>query len=58
LERYREEGLNQFGSEKDAYEIIGTDAVGAVAGANCANKAIAVNPGGAGGHPYVHCLPF
>jgi len=35
-------GLNQFGSEKDAYEIIGTDAVGAVAGAQLRNKAIAV----------------
>lgn len=35
-------GLDQFGSEKDAYEIIGTDAVGAVAGAQLRNKAIAV----------------
>jgi preprotein translocase subunit SecF len=34
--------LNQFGAEKDAYEIIGTDAVGAVAGAQLRNKAIAV----------------
>lgn len=36
------EGLNQFGAEGDAYEIIGTDAVGAVAGAQLRNKAIAV----------------
>jgi preprotein translocase subunit SecF len=35
-------GLNQFGAEGDAYEIIGTDAVGAVAGAQLRNKAIAV----------------
>ena len=35
-------GLNQFGAENDAYEIIGTDAVGAVAGAQLRNKAIAV----------------
>ncbi len=35
-------GLNQFGGEGDAYEIIGTDAVGAVAGAQLRNKAIAV----------------
>jgi preprotein translocase subunit SecF len=34
--------LNQFGPEGDAYEIIGTDAVGAVAGAQLRNKAIAV----------------
>jgi preprotein translocase subunit SecF len=34
--------LNQFGKEYDAYEIIGTDAVGAVAGAQLRNKAIAV----------------
>jgi preprotein translocase subunit SecF len=36
------EGLNKFGAEHDAYEIIGTDAVGAVAGAQLRNKAIAV----------------
>ncbi len=35
-------GLNQFGAESDAYEIVGTDAVGAVAGAQLRNKAIAV----------------
>jgi preprotein translocase subunit SecF len=35
-------GLNQFGKEGDAYEILGTDAVGAVAGAQLRNKAIAV----------------
>jgi preprotein translocase subunit SecF len=35
-------GLNSFGPEGDAYEIIGTDAVGAVAGAQLRNKAIAV----------------
>lgn len=35
-------GLNKFGTEGDAYEIIGTDAVGAVAGAQLRNKAIAV----------------
>ncbi|HLN99849.1 MAG TPA: protein translocase subunit SecF [Pyrinomonadaceae bacterium] len=35
-------GLNEFGSEGDAYDIIGTDAVGAVAGAQLRNKAIAV----------------
>src|SRR3989442_904223 len=35
-------GLNKFGAEHDAYEIIGTDAVGAVAGAQLRNKAIAV----------------
>lgn len=35
-------GLNKFGAERDAYEIIGTDAVGAVAGAQLRNKAIAV----------------
>jgi preprotein translocase subunit SecF len=34
-------GLNQFGTEGDAYEIIATDAVGAVAGAQLRNKAIA-----------------
>jgi preprotein translocase subunit SecF len=34
--------LNQFGTEGDAYEIIGTDAVGAVAGIQLRNKAIAV----------------
>lgn len=34
--------LNAFGPEKTAYEIIGTDAVGAVAGAELRNKAIAV----------------
>ncbi|HKP45751.1 MAG TPA: protein translocase subunit SecF, partial [Pyrinomonadaceae bacterium] len=34
--------LNQFGPEHDAYDIIGTDAVGAVAGAQLRNKAIAV----------------
>ena len=36
------QGLNKFGAEGDAYEIIGTDAVGAVAGAQLRNKAIAV----------------
>ncbi|MDQ2920799.1 MAG: protein translocase subunit SecF [Acidobacteriota bacterium] len=35
-------GLNQFGAEGAAYEIIATDAVGAVAGAQLRNKAIAV----------------
>jgi preprotein translocase subunit SecF len=35
-------GLNQFGPEGDAYQIVGTDAVGAVAGAQLRNKAIAV----------------
>jgi preprotein translocase subunit SecF len=35
-------GLNTFGAEGDAYEIVGTDAVGAVAGAQLRNKAIAV----------------
>lgn len=34
-------GLNSFGPEGDAYEIVGTDAVGAVAGAQLRNKAIA-----------------
>lgn len=34
--------LNTIGPEKTAYEIIGTDAVGAVAGAELRNKAIAV----------------
>ena len=34
--------LNKFGAEADAYEIIGTDMVGAVAGAQLRNKAIAV----------------
>lgn len=34
--------LNTFGPEGSAYEIIGTDAVGAVAGAELRNKAIAV----------------
>jgi len=34
--------LNAFGPEGSAYEIIGTDAVGAVAGAELRNKAIAV----------------
>lgn len=45
VERGREvvkKGLNEFGPEGDAYEIIGTDAVGAVAGAQLRNKAIAV----------------
>lgn len=36
------EALNDFGAEGDAFEIIGTDAVGAVAGAQLRNKAIAV----------------
>jgi preprotein translocase subunit SecF len=36
------EGLNDFGKEGEAYEIIGTDAVGRVAGAQLRNKAIAV----------------
>ena len=35
-------GLNKFGAEGDSYEIVGTDAVGAVAGAQLRNKAIAV----------------
>lgn len=35
------EALNAIGPEKTAYEIIGTDAVGAVAGAQLRNKAIA-----------------
>lgn len=35
-------GLNEFGAEGTAYEIIATDAVGAVAGAQLRNKAIAV----------------
>ena len=35
------EALNTIGPEKVAYEIIGTDAVGAVAGAQLRNKAIA-----------------
>lgn len=35
-------GLTSFGAEGDAFEIIGTDAVGAVAGAQLRNKAIAV----------------
>jgi len=35
-------GLNEFGAEGDSYEIIATDAVGAVAGAQLRNKAIAV----------------
>lgn len=34
--------LNTLGPERTAYEIIGTDAVGAVAGAQLRNKAIAV----------------
>lgn len=34
--------LSQFGAEGDAFEIIGTEAVGAVAGAQLRNKAIAV----------------
>ncbi len=36
------EALNSIGPEGTAYEIIGTDAVGAVAGAQLRNKAIAV----------------
>jgi preprotein translocase subunit SecF len=36
------EGLKAFGAEGDAYQIVGTDAVGAVAGAQLRNKAIAV----------------
>lgn len=36
------DALTSFGPEKDAWEIIGTDAVGAVAGAQLRNKAIAV----------------
>lgn len=36
------DALNGFGPEGEAYEIIGTDAVGAVAGAELRNKAIAV----------------
>ncbi|MGH9972251.1 MAG: protein translocase subunit SecF [Pyrinomonadaceae bacterium] len=36
------DALNSFGKEREAYEIIGTDAVGAVAGAQLRNKAIAV----------------
>lgn len=34
-------GLDKLGAEHDAYEIIGTDAVGAVAGAQLRNKTIA-----------------
>jgi len=34
--------LSQFGAEHDAFEVIGTEAVGAVAGAQLRNKAIAV----------------
>src|SRR5688572_32421615 len=34
--------LNNFGAERGAWEILGTDAVGAVAGAQLRNKAIAV----------------
>jgi preprotein translocase subunit SecF len=36
------DALNEIGPEGDAYEIIGTDAVGAVAGAQLRNTAIAV----------------
>lgn len=36
------EALNRIGPEAETYEIIGTDAVGAVAGAQLRNKAIAV----------------
>jgi preprotein translocase subunit SecF len=36
------EALSSFGSEGDAFEIQGTDSVGAVAGAQLRNKAIAV----------------
>lgn len=36
------DALNTFGPEGQAYEIIGTDAVGAIAGAELRNKAIAV----------------
>lgn len=36
------DALNTIGAEKEAYEILGTDAVGAVAGAQLRNKAIAV----------------
>lgn len=36
------EALTTFGAEKEAFEIVGTDAVGAVAGAQLRNKAIAV----------------
>ncbi len=36
------DALNTMGPEGDAYQIIGTDAVGAVAGAQLRNKAIAV----------------
>jgi preprotein translocase subunit SecF len=36
------DALNSFGAEGDAYQIVGTDAVGAVAGAQLRNKAIAV----------------
>lgn len=36
------DALNTLGTEGDAYQIIGTDAVGAVAGAQLRNKAIAV----------------
>lgn len=36
------DALNNLGKEREAYEIIGTDAVGAVAGAQLRNKAIAV----------------
>jgi preprotein translocase subunit SecF len=36
------EALSAFGAEGDAFEILGTDSVGAVAGAQLRNKAIAV----------------
>ena len=36
------EGLNDIGKEREAYEIVGTDAVGQVAGSQLRNKAIAV----------------
>lgn len=36
------DALNTIGAEREAYEILGTEAVGAVAGAQLRNKAIAV----------------
>lgn len=36
------EALTKFGAEGDGFEIVGTDAVGAVAGAQLRNKAVAV----------------
>ena len=50
------DALNTIGPENAAYEILGTDAVGAVAGAQLRNKAIAVTLAALVGMLVLYCL--